>query len=79
MSDLTFYAGNFIAIIGGFFALAWVMTNRRFYGRRRHRGLAAVVFLAVGIFMMLSAHREADSSPTKSPHHGNTQTPATSH
>lgn len=49
---MIFMLGNFIAIIGGFIALFWVMTSRRFYWRRRRRGIAALVFLGVGLFLM---------------------------
>lgn len=54
MHALLFMLGNFIAIIGGFIALFWVMTSRRFYWRRRRRGIAALVFIAVGLFLMYS-------------------------
>lgn len=65
LKDLLFYVGNFVAIIGGFYALGWVVTDRRYYGRRRRRGLTAIVFLAVGFFIMASAHGDASGDGTK--------------
>lgn len=62
MTQLLFYAGNTIAIIGGIIALFWVSTSRRFYWRRRRRGIAALVFIAVGVFLMVSASSGSESA-----------------
>lgn len=67
MQQLLFFVGNMLAIVGGFLALFWVVTNKRRYWTRRRRGIMALVFIAVGVFIMVSSQRYGGSAPTTPP------------
>ncbi|MCQ2001136.1 hypothetical protein [Arthrobacter zhaoxinii] len=51
MNDLLNALGSIVALLGGFAAMWWVTTPKRFPGRRHTRGLVAVVFFGVSIML----------------------------